>query len=204
MATHHAHASDDVGWSSNIVWRSREHGTPHPGISRRGRTRIKMGRSGPIENIADCRLVSTFRNRVAPAMLARRAKCLAVPDYRNRIVSSGSCWQVRATRLGPTVALPTPTLSESRRAAASTYGTRRPIMTTYQPSTIPELLPWADPYIAGLHRQHAHDLRREETTAESNGFICRAQARHARRPSRGESRPLERMTPSRRLSALAW
>ena len=24
-------------------------------------------------------------------------------------------------------------------------------MTTYQPSTIPELLPWADPYIAGLH-----------------------------------------------------
>jgi hypothetical protein len=77
-------------------------------------------------------------------------------------------------------------------------------MTTYQPLTIPELLPWADPYIAGLHRQHAHDLRREETAAESNGFSGRAQASHARRPSRGEPRPLERTIPSRRLSALVW
>ena len=77
-------------------------------------------------------------------------------------------------------------------------------MTTYQPSPIPELLPWADPYIAGLHRQHAHDLRREETAVESNGFSGRARVSHARRPSHGESRPLERTTQSRRLSALAW
>ena len=77
-------------------------------------------------------------------------------------------------------------------------------MTTYQPSTIPELLPWADPYIAGLHRQHAHDLQREETAVESNGFSGQARVSHARRPSHGESRRRERMTPSRRLSALAW
>ena len=77
-------------------------------------------------------------------------------------------------------------------------------MTTYQPLTIPELLPWADPYIAGLHRQHAYDLRREETAAESDGFSDRARVSHARRPSHVESRPLERTTPSRRLSALAW
>lgn len=78
-------------------------------------------------------------------------------------------------------------------------------MTTNHPSTVPELLPWADPYIAGLQRQHAHDLRREETAAQSNGFSGRAaRASPARRLSHGESRRRERMTQPRRLNVLAW
>jgi hypothetical protein len=77
-------------------------------------------------------------------------------------------------------------------------------MTSYQPSTIPELLPWADPYIATLHQQHAQDLRREENAVELSRPSGRARVSHARRPSHGESRPLERTTRSRRLSALAW
>ena len=77
-------------------------------------------------------------------------------------------------------------------------------MTTNHPSMVPELLPWADPYIATLHQQHAQDLRREEKAVELSRPSGRARVSPARRPSHGESRRRERMTQSRRLNVLAW
>jgi hypothetical protein len=77
-------------------------------------------------------------------------------------------------------------------------------MTTYTPSTIPELLPWADPYIADLHRQHARELHDEGIAADSSGLNCRIRASNSLRPFHGESRLPERTIRSHRSSARAW
>ncbi len=68
----------------------------------------------------------------------------------------------------------------------------------------PELLPWADPYIAELHRQNAQDLRRERV-AEFGADAAKAPERRAAgRPQfrREYPRP-ERMSRSRTLSVLS-
>jgi hypothetical protein len=71
-------------------------------------------------------------------------------------------------------------------------------------SAVPELLPWADPYIADLHRQHADDMQREEIAGQPARLNGRARVSHAPRRSRGESHRPERMTRSRTASARGW
>jgi hypothetical protein len=68
----------------------------------------------------------------------------------------------------------------------------------------PELLPWADPYIAELHRQNAQELRREQV-AEYGVAAAKSPARRvAARPRfRPEYPRRERMNQSRTLSVLS-
>ncbi len=69
--------------------------------------------------------------------------------------------------------------------------------------SVPDLLPWADPYIADLHRQHAQLMRREKVAAVL-GFNGRVGSSAPPRQSHFGSRPPERTIQSRRLSARAW
>jgi hypothetical protein len=70
--------------------------------------------------------------------------------------------------------------------------------------SIPELLPWADPYIADLHRQHAREMRRERVVCEPIRFNCRVRETNLPRRFERESRLPERTILSRTPSALAW
>ncbi len=70
-------------------------------------------------------------------------------------------------------------------------------------STVPELLPWADPYIAELHREHARHLRSEGRSAPRRASAPTAARRDPPR-FRRESQPQGRTSPSRTLGARAW
>ena len=77
-------------------------------------------------------------------------------------------------------------------------------MTAHQLETAAELLPWADPYIADLHRQHARELRRVKLAGEADGFNCRVRPNSPPRRSRYELRRLERTIRSRTPDVRAW
>jgi hypothetical protein len=96
--------------------------------------------------------------------------------------------------------------SQVRSAASSVslaLSGDEPHSQTVAPS-VPELLPWADPYIADLHRQHARDLRRERVVSEPIRFNCRIRERRSPHRFERESRQPERTIRLRTPSALAW
>lgn len=70
--------------------------------------------------------------------------------------------------------------------------------------SIPELLPWADPYIADLHREHAREMRRERVVSEPIRFNCRVREGRSPRRFERESRQPERTIRLRTPNALAW
>jgi hypothetical protein len=88
-------------------------------------------------------------------------------------------------------------------AARSTFRDEAQTTQSIASSSVPDLLPWADPYIADLHRQHAHQMRREKVAAVL-GFNCRVRSSTAPQRSHFGSRPLERTIRSRTLSVRAW
>ncbi len=70
--------------------------------------------------------------------------------------------------------------------------------------SVPELLPWADPYIADLHRRHASELRGERLAAMHERLSGGVRRGPAQRRSHDVSRPLGRTIPSHKSGARAW
>ena len=71
-------------------------------------------------------------------------------------------------------------------------------------TSVPELLPWADPYIADLHRRHASALRGERLATVQERLSGGVRRAPAQQRSRDVSRPLGRTIPSHRSGARAW
>jgi hypothetical protein len=96
------------------------------------------------------------------------------------------------------------TLHQLEAAARSALAESESDAPTSGSSSIPDLVPWADPYIADLHRQHAHEMRRERVTGEAAGFNGQVRSSGPPRRSHYESPPRERRIRSRTPNVRAW